>query len=273
MAAMSVACQCGHVLTVASQHTGWREICPGCGEPIEIPGTPSRAPSDRPTLAETMNARPAPDLGMGPARKPRASEGVRIDVSNSPENKQTLGIVSMVVSAIAMGIAIAAAGSRSEIKIDVADLRYRLSGVEQTQSLQANQTEAMLDPASKAYMRVDAKVGFFLISCQNVQPYLDGQKVTLQVGNPQSVGYSGFRLKVRSGPKFNGSWNDQAVVEDWSRSLKPQDFRFTCVLVPGRWNEVEIVLSETSPERIGLLMVSIDVDIVSMGAPLRTASH
>jgi hypothetical protein len=232
MAAMSVVCQCGHVLTAVPQHAGWRGRCPGCGEPLEFPNTPKPAPIDHATSAGTypsaMEFGPPPGLGMGPepVRKTRAAKEIPIEVNNKLENKQTLGIVSMVVSAIAVGIALAAAGSRSESKIDVAELRYRLAVVEQTQSLQSNQTEAMLDPASKAYMRVDAKVGFFLISCQNVQPYLDAHKVTLQIGNPQSVSYSGFKLKVRSGPKFNGSWNDQAVVGDWVRSLKPQDFRF-----------------------------------------------
>ena len=60
-----------------------------------------------------------------------------------------------------------------------------------------------LDPGRPtAYRRLDSDTGSFLVSLDSVSPYLDGQKVTLSIGNPSSATYSGFTLKVRWGMRY-----------------------------------------------------------------------
>ena len=42
---------------------------------------------------------------------------------------------------------------------------------------------AEFNAATPGYHRMDSETGTFLISCEKVEPYLDGQKLTLSIGN------------------------------------------------------------------------------------------
>src|ERR1700682_3597867 len=45
----------------------------------------------------------------------------------------------------------------------------------------------LVDVSAQAYQCIDTNTGKFLISCDNVQPYADGQKLTFRIGNPNFV--------------------------------------------------------------------------------------
>lgn len=124
-----------------------------------------------------------------------------------------------------------------------------------------------LDPASKDYGRIDTDNGFFLVSCQDVRPYLDGYKVTLHVGNPLGVRFVGFKITARWGPRYTGADNDYESYGRWIAGLKVKVFSFTDALEVGRWNEVELVLTETTANQIGYIQVSLDTNVVSMFVP------
>jgi Protein of unknown function (DUF3251) len=278
MATMSVACQCGRSLRVGVEHAGRRGKCPGCGHSIEIPNAQIQASAYNTTSAGAVpsatEVRLAQVSGPESERKRQATEAMLIEVENKPHNNQMLAVTGIVVSSIALLVSLFAVGFRPNKpnalnEAYVLALASRVGNIEYRQSIQFNLREALLDPASKSYSRVDSQVGFFLMSCQNVQPFLDGYKVTLHVGNPQNTDYSGFKLKTRWGSKYKGDWSDQPAVANWLHSLKTQEFTFTSTLLRGRWNEAEITLGETSLDQMGALQVSIDANVVSLGLPLK----
>ena len=120
--------------------------------------------------------------------------------------------------------------------------------------------DAFLDVSVKGYQRIDTNCGFFLISIKEAKPYLDGYKIILNIGNPSTIVYSGFTLKVKWGKRFEKG----EKYADWSKSLKEKEEKFTQELRPGVWNKIELVLSPAKPEQLGYLKISMKTDVVKL---------
>ena len=175
----------------------------------------------------------------------------------------TLGIVPVVL----FGCNTESKELKAELelmKIEVKRLRERVSILDaKVAVLKTAQTlfdTAVLDPSSKGYQRIDANCGFFLISLKEIKPYLDGCKVSLQIGNPSAVVYSGFVLKVKWGKRFDEGQN----YDEWEKSLRQKEEKFTQDLKPGLWNKVEINVSPAKPEELGHLEISMKTDVVKL---------
>lgn len=114
------------------------------------------------------------------------------------------------------------------------------------------------------YGRIDTNVGYFLIAVDDVKPYLDGQKITLRIGNPSQATYQGFVLKLAWGPRWDGRVN----YDKWAESLKNRDLRFTDTLLPGAWNRVVVTLAPAQTMDLAYLSITMEVDRISLREPL-----
>ena len=56
---------------------------------------------------------------------------------------------------------------------------------------------AELDPTSTGYAKADSNTGFFLVSCKKVEPYLNGHRVALAIGNPMGIRFNRFDVSPR----------------------------------------------------------------------------
>ena len=128
-----------------------------------------------------------------------------------------------------------------------------------------------LDPTEKGYGRIDTASGFFLISVKDTTPYLDGYRVTLEIGNPTSGRYGGFKLKIA----WAGDYPNQKPgesdddynkrTEAWSNSGGEKEFSFTDTLYPGAWNTVSLVISPATAQEIrNLTIESMETSNVSL---------
>src|SRR2546426_9185192 len=86
-----------------------------------------------------------------------------------------------------------------ELEARMAQLERTLSAVQWVLREKLEPKKAVVDATSKGYTFLESSVGILVVSCDGAQPYLDGYKVSLEVGNPLNVTFAGFRLKVRSG--------------------------------------------------------------------------
>lgn len=60
---------------------------------------------------------------------------------------------------------------------------------------------AVFDPVSgQGYVAMDAGVGKLMVSIEDIEPYADGVKVRLAVGNPNAVTLNGLRGEATYGP-------------------------------------------------------------------------
>lgn len=143
--------------------------------------------------------------------------------------------------------------SRSlRLQFDVSDLKNR------------NLTVS-LDPAvPKQFQRLDSSSGFFIVSLQEVVPYLDGFRVTLHVGNLTSARYAGFKLNATWGPRYD--WYTEESYNKWESQKQTKEFSYTDVLLPGNWNKVDLLLPTTGPTQLGFIEVSIGTNLVSLSS-------
>ncbi len=127
--------------------------------------------------------------------------------------------------------------------------------------------EGTLDPTLKAYAFVKTRAGNLLLAVDNVVPFGDGQKVTFRVGNPHTITFNGFTMKVRYGPRepsYPEKKFDIAVYNAWQASFREKELKVTESLIPGKWNHVNVVLAPAKPQDIGSLGVRIAIDQVSL---------
>jgi Protein of unknown function (DUF3251) len=182
-------------------------------------------------------------------------------------------LVSLLI-AVGVSLPIKAAGqaqSQAELRAQVEALRGEIAslkdelGQARVEIWKIMPTRSVkLDPAAPGkYERLDTDVGHFLISLENVVPYVDGYKVLLKIGNPLSADYGGFEVKATWGKRFvrGLKW------ADWRRSLQVKTVTSTDRLRSGVWNKFEIVLAPAQADSLGYLEVGLTVDQVI----LRTA--
>jgi hypothetical protein len=141
-------------------------------------------------------------------------------------------------------------------------------GVIQFQTLGLSDTSpfVVLDPTTRAYSIVKTNLGQLLVSVVDFSPYLNGYKLKLAVGNPSFATYNGAKLTVRwaTTPKSGVAGFDAAA---WAQTLQSKDLSVTNALLPGAWNQVEIVVAPASADQTGYLALSMVLDQVSLRQP------
>jgi hypothetical protein len=126
----------------------------------------------------------------------------------------------------------------------------------------------ILDLSSKNFSRVDTGAGLFLVSCQDVVPYLDGYKLKLHIGNPLLMTANGLTVRARWGRPFPERGGGELTYDHWHSQLRTKDFELVETIQPGRWNAVELILSQTEAREIGYVEVSLETKLVSLAAPV-----
>jgi hypothetical protein len=154
----------------------------------------------------------------------------------------------------------------SELKETVASLQTAISAAEvNTDLLRASLNPydtAVFDPAnSHGYSRLDTTGGTFLVSIKNVQPYVDGFRVTCNFGNPSSATFAGFKLKTKWGPRRDFK---KMKVGEWEAQLREKELALTDTLRAGSWNPISFVLSPAKPEEFGYLELSVETNTISL---------
>lgn len=135
-----------------------------------------------------------------------------------------------------------------------------------------NYDNIFIDVSEKGFDRIDANLGTFFIVLDDVQPYADGYKISLRIGNPHFIKYSGIKMKVEWGkrrppspnpadfPKegeFLPKYTEWMQSEDeWKKQSKTKELSFVETLEAGAWTKIEITLSPATKEEIGHLRLS-----------------
>lgn len=129
---------------------------------------------------------------------------------------------------------------------------------------------AAFDPSEpkSGFSKIESSTGYFLVSLENVQPYLDGQRVTLQIGNPLSVTYSGFKIKAIWSarlPTFGVADPEFSKKRKaWRDSKRQKEIALTQDLRPGTWNRISFVVAPAKAEEFGYLEIGIETNQVKL---------
>ena len=126
----------------------------------------------------------------------------------------------------------------------LADLQIKIAALEPAKPPFQS---VVLDPKLlKVYQRLDANLGTFLISIESVVADKNDLKITLNVGNPSTMAFHGFKLNAT-----------------WGANVK-KEFGLTEVLKPGTWNKVSLILPKTTLKELERLELVIVTDRVHL---------
>lgn len=163
----------------------------------------------------------------------------------------------------------------ASLKQQVATLAIRLTSLESdlatyksTQEFDkelSKRDSVMLDPSNpQGYSRLDTANGWFLISLKSAEVYLDGYKLTLNIGNPSSATYTGLKIKTKWNSSYDWTHYSESSFKVWQAAMRSKDDDLTDALQPGAWNSVEIILPQTKPTELSYVQVSIETNTVSL---------
>jgi hypothetical protein len=142
----------------------------------------------------------------------------------------------------------------------------------QQQKEMSHQEQVTIDFSKETFTTIKTPVAEFFISPIDAQPYLDGYKLTLHIGNPTSARFSGVTLKVKWGALLERRTDlDDAEltahVKKWLNDQKSQTIKITESLLPGKWNKVEIVAVPATAEGIRNVRIQIEVESAFLTNP------
>jgi hypothetical protein len=140
----------------------------------------------------------------------------------------------------------------AEERIEELDVRLLLAEAE----LQEGK-EVPIDCTNPSYVRIESNNGTFLVVCEEAEPYLDGFRLNLLIGNPSTLRYHGVDLQL--------SWHRSRLA----RAFKPEEIKkvtrsISEPLIPGSWNRLSVVITPTRQEELGDLRMSIAARTVSL---------
>ena len=143
----------------------------------------------------------------------------------------------------------------------ITNLQTRLLKVEFAQNAYQS---ILLDLGSRSFQRLDTDTGSFLVSVQDASPYLDGYRVTLEIGNPSFATYAGFELTAKWNSQYDWSSYNDGTFDKWQKSERNKEVSFTSSLMPGKWNTVELILPSTTGQQLGYFVLSMKTHVVSL---------
>lgn len=122
----------------------------------------------------------------------------------------------------------------------------------------------LLDPSSHGFQRLDTDTASFLVSVQNIVPYINGYKLTVNIGNPTTATFSGITIKIRWAKAYDWHQFSTSSYAVWQKSIQEKSFPVTDDLRPGSWNSVDLLLLPAAADDLGYLELSMTTSTTSL---------
>jgi hypothetical protein len=106
---------------------------------------------------------------------------------------------------------------------------------------------AFLTPGSDGYSILRADIGTLTVNLVDVQPYANGSRITLKIGNTTSASIDGAKATVEWGSVVNGMPEND--------STKSRVVTIAEALESGRWTNVRVVLEGAPPAALGFVRI------------------
>jgi len=121
--------------------------------------------------------------------------------------------------------------------------------------IEAHPTEVTLHLTSKAFSVIDTKVGRLYVAVRSVQPYLNGQKIIVDIGNPTATTFSNAKLTLTWGPRVGEDFKDFEAFDKQKRTKEiDEPKRFA----PASWTPVEVILDDAPADQLGAVWLKLE---------------
>ena len=152
--------------------------------------------------------------------------------------------------------------STKELSARIAELERQVSALQATVTILKSHSGvryATLDCNSGSYMEVQVSRSnmFLLVSCSKVEPYLEGHKVTLDIGNPYAADIRGISVTLRYGKD----------LDEMLQTLRNVKVDYPERLPSGQWTPVVVTLNPSKSEQLRHVGVEVDVATIVLGLP------
>ena len=180
----------------------------------------------------------------------------------------TVAVCWMIVSDIQTTAAPIAAPPTSSVASPIEPLRERIAGLEtkvlrlegQLGRYTSRWKTAEFDPTEDSFQRIDSDIASFAVSLANLQPYGDGSRITIKVGNPSAASFQNVKLNVKYGPRWPDI-SDPKFAEKYAEveaQVRTKEITLTKKVAAGSWNPNPIVLPGLKPDVLGFVEIGID---------------
>jgi hypothetical protein len=184
----------------------------------------------------------------------------------------------LLIFATAVAVALGAAGcsgtaaeTQNETVVQIAALQQSISALQQRiEELESDdQMEdlfegldgvAYLTPGADGYSVVRMDLGHLTVQLADVQPYANGSRVSLRIGNVTGATINGAKAKIEW-----GSVDDKGTPKN--AEAKSREVEFSQPLQAGAWSNLPVVLEGIPPTELGFVRVR---DISHKGIRLTT---
>ena len=187
---------------------------------------------------------------------------------------------SIGIMVVALMISGCADSKTSELEQKLSGVETRINEMQSTVDYQRTKmaryqvekdrySKVYLDTSSKGFQRLDTNCGTFWIMLDDIEPYPNGYKLVLSIGNPYYAVFSGMKTRARWGSAFDAkaSEKDVSAYEAWEKTLKEKEETVTHELRPGTWNKMTVILAPAKPEDLAYVEFSMTVEQVNSVTP------
>lgn len=157
-------------------------------------------------------------------------------------------------------------GSHSEelenLKAALEDLKTKTS-LHDAQLDIIDEREAIVSEGGN-YGIARTKQGIFLVSIEKLEPYLDGYKATLHIGNTGMMTMLGGDFHITWGLPWN---TPNKKLNEIFATRKSKKFSFAQSFLGGAYTAVEVALTPAKPEEVKTLNVGLSWNRISLRVP------
>jgi len=126
---------------------------------------------------------------------------------------------------------------------------------------------AAVSLGDSGYAAIDTGQGIILVSCDNVESYLDGVRLHLRFGNPLTMAFSGGTIKFKLGknpPEIAALSGSNGTTEEtqWENSLTKRESSFPDRLAPGYWTPVTVTVPEFDIKGLQYMEIALSPNVV-----------
>lgn len=146
----------------------------------------------------------------------------------------------------------------------IADLQLRFQLLEDSVVERPKYARVRID--SKEFAVVKTGIGPLLVSTDSVQPYLDGFRVVLNVGNPWSLSYLQLKISANWQDPFplNRTNSTALAFKAWEDSKKVKESTAVKDFLGGTWTQVEIIVAPCTATQLRECTVSFESSAIQL---------
>lgn len=152
---------------------------------------------------------------------------------------------------------------RATIDVYKTTTDYLRDKVFELEKRQNRYTTAIFDPrADQAYQRVDTVVGPVLVVLEDIQPFADGSRATLRIGNVTAATLSSCKLQLRWRAKAP---SEAEALDAWvEKGEASKESSLTNQFAPGSWTRTRVTLPGVTPQDMDYVEVGIGLNEISL---------